>query len=43
MCESDIKNFHRAASQIWLDGGFNVHSVSKEAWRAVLASTGDTG
>ena len=41
--ESDIKNFHRAASQIWLDGGFNVHSVSKEAWRAVLASTGDTG
>jgi hypothetical protein len=41
--ESDITDFHRAASQLWLEGGFNVHSVSKEAWKAVLATTADTG
>ncbi|MBN8456887.1 MAG: hypothetical protein J0M04_03510 [Verrucomicrobia bacterium] len=41
--EQDIVDFHRAARQILLDGGFNVHSISKEAWKAVLASTGDTG
>ena len=38
-----INDFHRAASQLMLDGGFNVHSISKEAWKAVLGSTGDTG
>jgi hypothetical protein len=26
-----------------LEGGFNVHSTSKEAWKAVLATSADTG
>ncbi|MCF7734647.1 MAG: hypothetical protein K9N23_23390, partial [Akkermansiaceae bacterium] len=41
--ERDLSDFHRAASKLMLDGGFNVHSISKEAWKAILASTGDTG
>ena len=41
--ETDILDFHRAASRFSLDGGFNVHSVSKDAWKAVLGSTRDTG
>jgi hypothetical protein len=28
----------RAASHLWTDGGFNVNSTSKEAWKAFLAS-----
>ncbi len=39
----DLVDFHRAASRLSLEGGFNVHSVSKEAWKALLASTRDTG
>lgn len=39
----DLSNFHRAASRMSLEGGFNVHSVSKEAWKALLTSTRDTG
>lgn len=41
--ERDLNDFHRAATLLMLDGGFNVHSTSKEAWKAVLASTIDTG
>lgn len=39
---NDLTNFHRAASLLMLEGGFNVHSISKNAWKAVLASTLDT-
>jgi hypothetical protein len=39
----DLVDFHRAASRLSLEGGFNVHSVRKEAWKALLASTRDTG
>lgn len=41
--ESKLNDFHLAATQLLIDGGFNVHSISKEAWKAVLASTADTG
>ncbi len=41
--KSEIANFHRAALRMSLEGGFNVHSVSKEAWKALLTSTRDTG
>jgi hypothetical protein len=41
--ESEINDFHRAARQLLLEGGFNVHSISKDAWKAFLASTMDTG
>lgn len=40
---NDIVNFHRAASQLWLNGGFNVNSVSVDAWKAVLASAMNAG
>ena len=40
--EREVTDFHLAARRLSLDGGFNVHSVSKEAWKAVLASTRDT-
>ena len=40
--EIDINDFHRAATQLMIDGGFNIHSTSKEAWKAILATTGDT-
>ncbi len=39
----DVHDFHRAALHLALEGGFNVHSTSKEAWKALLASTADTG
>lgn len=39
----DLNDLHRAAYQLLLDGGFNVHSISKEAWKAILTSTMDTG
>ena len=41
--EAAVVDFHRAASRLSLDGGFNVHSISKEAWKAILGSTRDTG
>ena len=41
--KAEVTDFHRAASRFSLEGGFNVHSVSKEAWKAVLGSTRDTG
>ena len=40
---SDVNNFHRAATQLWLNGGFNVNSVSVDAWKAVLASAMNAG
>ena len=41
--EDDLNDFHRAATQLMLEGGFNVHSTSREAWKAILATTADTG
>lgn len=41
--ENDLNNFHLAATRLMLEGGFNIHSTSKEAWKAILATTGDTG
>jgi len=35
--------FHRAATRLALVGGFNVHSTSVEAWKAVLSASRDTG
>ncbi len=40
---ADLTDFHRAASRLSIEGGFNVHSVSKNAWKALLTSTRDTG
>lgn len=40
---TELTDFHRAASRLSLEGGFNVHSTSKDAWKALLASTRDTG
>jgi hypothetical protein len=40
--ERDLNDFHRASTQLMLEGGFNVHSTSKEAWKAILATTADT-
>jgi hypothetical protein len=39
----EISDFHRAATRLSLEGGFNVHSIGKEAWKALLTSTRDTG
>lgn len=41
--ESEVNDFHYAGARLLLDGGFNVHSVSEEAWKAVLGTTMDTG
>ena len=41
--DRDVVDFHRAASQLWLNGGFNVNSVSVDAWKAVLASAMNAG
>ncbi|MDQ8190614.1 hypothetical protein [Roseibacillus persicicus] len=40
--ERDILDFHRAASVLTSDGGFNVNSTSETAWEAVLLSTINT-
>lgn len=39
----ELTDFHRAAMRLGLEGGFNVHSISKDAWKALLTSTRDTG
>lgn len=43
----DVVDFHRAASVLTLDGGFNVNSTHVEAWEALLLSSagvrGDDG
>jgi hypothetical protein len=41
--EDALEDFHQAASQLMVDGAFNVNSTSIEAWKAVLASTRDAG
>lgn len=40
--EEKLQDFHKAASVMSLEGGFNVHSISVEAWKALLATTSDT-
>jgi hypothetical protein len=37
----DLTDFHRAASALVIDGGFNVNSTSAKAWEAVLLSSVD--
>ncbi|MBK1833115.1 hypothetical protein [Roseibacillus ishigakijimensis] len=37
-----LLDYHRAASVLVSDGGFNVNSTSVEAWEAILLSTVDT-
>jgi len=37
--ESDLLDFHRAASQLTVDGAFNVNSTSVKAWEAMLLSS----
>lgn len=36
--KSELLDFHRAASALWLDGGFNIHSTSVAAWKSLLRS-----
>ncbi|MEK7949418.1 hypothetical protein [Luteolibacter soli] len=38
-----LKDFHRAASELMVDGAFNVNSTRVEAWKALLGSTKLTG
>jgi hypothetical protein len=37
--ESGIRDFHRAARYLSLDGGFNVNSTNPQAWEALLLSS----
>ena len=39
----DLDDFFRAAGRLMIEGGFDVHSTSKEAWKALLSSTRDVG
>jgi hypothetical protein len=39
----DVQDFHRAASTLTLDGGFNVNSTSIDAWEALLLSSVGVG
>jgi len=39
----DLNDLFRAAGRLMIDGGFDVHSTNKEAWKALLATTRDTG
>lgn len=41
LATNDLTDFHRAASALVLDGGFNVNSTSAKAWEAVLLSSMD--
>jgi Tfp pilus assembly protein PilX len=34
-----LRDYDKAATRLWVDGGFNINSTSVEAWRSVLAST----
>jgi hypothetical protein len=38
-----LGDFHRSASQLMLDGAFNVNSMRVEAWKALLGSTRKSG
>ncbi|MCW1884556.1 hypothetical protein OKA04_07415 [Luteolibacter flavescens] len=40
---SSLTDFHRSASQLMVDGAFNVNSTRVEAWKALLASSKLTG
>ncbi|MGC6459174.1 MAG: hypothetical protein ACON4R_12515 [Akkermansiaceae bacterium] len=40
---ADLNDFFRAASRLMIEGGFDVHSTNVEAWKALLATTRDTG
>ena len=40
---NDLNDMFRAAGRLMIDGGFDVHSTNKEAWKALLATTRDTG
>jgi len=40
---NDLNDYFRAAGRLMIDGGFDVHSTSKEAWKAMLSTTRDTG
>jgi len=39
----DLTDFFRAAGRLMIEGGFDVHSTQKEAWKAFLSTTRDTG
>ena len=39
----DIQDFYRCASRLSMEGAFDVHSTSKQAWKAILSSTRDIG
>lgn len=41
--DADLQDFFRAAGRLMVEGGFDVHSTSKEAWEALLSSTRDVG
>lgn len=36
--KSELLDFHRAATALWLDGGFNIHSTHLAAWKSLLRS-----
>jgi type II secretory pathway pseudopilin PulG len=40
---ASLKDFHRAATQLMVDGAFNVNSTRIEAWKALLGSSKLTG
>ncbi len=40
---NDLRDFYRAASRLSMEGAFDVHSTSKQAWKAILSSTRDIG
>ncbi|MGC6466964.1 MAG: hypothetical protein ACON5N_15395 [Akkermansiaceae bacterium] len=41
--DDDLQDFFRAAGRLMVEGGFDVHSTSKAAWKALLSSTRDVG
>lgn len=41
--ENDLTDFYRAAGRLMIEGGFDVHSVNVEAWKAMLSSARDVG
>jgi hypothetical protein len=41
--EERLKDFHQAASQLLVEGAFNVNSTRVEAWKALLGSSRITG